>query len=127
MAGAYTLLNASFKCAAAITALRFVTPTAEETVKQADAAGQRAVGVAQHGATTDEATAGKAIPVMEEGTSWVVASGAITLNAMVSTTNVGKAKAAVSTEIPLGIARSAPAADNDLMLVELTPGLPALA
>lgn len=126
MAGADTVLNLPYKAAGAITKQRFVTLTASETVKQADAAGQRALGVFQVDVSADEATKGKGGAVGTLGIYWVEASAAIALGAQVATTNNGRAVTAATTNVPLGIAMKAATGAGQLIPVLMTPGLPAL-
>jgi hypothetical protein len=125
------ILQLGFQGTGAIARSRFVTLDGDpQKVKQADAAGQRAVGVANEPLSTADQAAGKsggrAIQVVMLGIVFVEASAAIALGALVATTSTGKAATAATTNVPLGIALTAAAADKDLMAVLLTPGLPAL-
>ncbi len=119
---AVTVLNEGFKSTGAISINRFVTQVGAETVKQSDAAGQRAIGVSNTAVSAAEATAGKAIKVATLGVAWVTASEAIAIGDLISTTTVGKAQVAAATEVVLGVARSAAAADGDLVQVFLGAG-----
>jgi hypothetical protein len=126
LAGEQPVLGLPYQCSGAITRYRFVTLNGDQVVKQADAAGQRALG--GNGGTdisATEATNGKTISVRVQGVVLITASAAITRGDRVSATAVGKAKTAIATEVPLGIALKAAAADGDLIPVLLAQGLPA--
>ena len=128
MAGAYTgILEASFQATTAITKMRFVKHSAEQTVAAITASTDRAVGVAGVDVSAAEFAAGKELKVQVLGVAWVEAGAAVTLGARVMPDTSGRAiAAATATNIPCGVAYSAAANAGDLMLVLLTPGMPPL-
>lgn len=126
MAGAQELLPLPYEANEALTKQRFVKLAGDEAVDMADTAGEVVIGVTRVSATADEATDGKVVAVDVLGNPWVEAGAAITRGAKVMTNAAGKAIAATATNVPVGIAMQAAAADGDLITVLLTPGLPAL-
>lgn len=92
----------------------FVVQAADGQVDPVGTAGARADGVLLTTATA----AGQAVTVAYDGRVNVKSSGTITKGAAVSSTNTGLAKAAASTEIILGYAEEAAAA-NDIITVRL--------
>lgn len=106
------LLTLSVKAIAALTALRFVSPTGAV----ATAAGN-AVGV-----TRSDAAVGELAPVDVLGTAQVTAGGAIAAGAAIEVGTGGKAVTASTGKV---VARAAPgetaAADGDVLEVILIP------
>jgi Uncharacterized conserved protein (DUF2190) len=116
--------NVPMQASAAVTRDRFVTQTGDQTCARTGVAGQRALGVAQLSIDAAEAALGKAVGVQVLGIAMVEASAAIARNDRVSSTNDGRAKVAVATEVPLGFALTAAAGAGELIAVFLTPGMP---
>ena len=127
MPGANTIQNVPFKSSgAAIRALRFVAQVGDETCKEADTLGMACCGVAQAAIANpnangqNEITQPKAIAVMQNGNSWVVAGAALaTRGVQITTDNQGRAVAAATTNIVLGTLLSTAGAAGDLVLVAL--------
>jgi hypothetical protein len=127
MPGQATIQNVSYKSSgAAIRNNRFVVQVAAETCKEADTAGMACDGVSQgfianpNANGVNEITLPKAIPVMDRGIAWVVAGAALaTIGVQIATDNQGRAVAAVSTNVVVGVLRSVSGAAGDLVLVDL--------
>jgi hypothetical protein len=120
MAGADTgVLELPYQASGAITRMRFVKLSGDQTVQQCDTLGEVALGVSKVSISADEATAGKGTAVQVLGVAWVEAGAAITRGADVSTTTAGKATPALTTHRALGRALKAAAADLDWIPVLL--------
>ncbi len=119
--GAHQILDKAFEANEALPQYRFVKlVTGEERdVDLCDTAGEGMIGVVQSEVTADDATNSRFVNIRMMGVSVVEASAAITKGDIVTTTNAGKAKTGVSTEIALGVALDDAGADTDLMAVLL--------
>lgn len=115
------VLDKSAKPGGALSQFTFVKFTDQETVNTAGA-GQRAIGVAQEEISADDATRGRVADIRVLGISYVVAGGAITAGALVTSNASGRAVTAAVGNIPAGVALQAAAADGDPIAVLLTPG-----
>src|SRR5574343_129724 len=106
------LLTLSVKAAAALTALRFVSPTG----------GVAAAGGNAYGVTRSDAATGDYVPVDVLGTTQVTAGAAIAAGAAIEVGTGGKAITPASGK---AVARAAPgasaAADGDVLEVILIP------
>lgn len=107
----------TFVSGEAITANHFVTLESDGFVDMADAAGERAIGVALAGATA----AGKAIPVALEGRVKVKAGGTIAAGAAVSAAADAEVITATTGHIVMGYAVDGAAA-GDVVTIELIQG-----
>jgi Uncharacterized conserved protein (DUF2190) len=123
-------LQLGFQTTTDLTRFRFVMLVSASTVKQADTAGARVIGVTYDAVTATERTrgnsGGKVALIIMEGIPLVEASAAISVGAQVATTNDGRAVTAATTNIPVGTALQASTAAGQWIAVRLTPGLPAL-
>lgn len=112
---------------ATTTRFRAVMQVTNESVKQADTAGARCVGICQEQVSTADATAGRVANVRMEGISRAIAGDTSpTRGTRVTTDNQGRLVAATTGNTPIGVVVSAPGtpAAGDWIDVELTPGLP---
>lgn len=119
MALANTVLNLPYQASGAVTKLRFVKVTGDQTIGPAAAVTDKCLGVVQVDVSAAEATQGKSVAVMVYGVSWVEAAAAITRGDNVGPSANGRAQTAVATQFPLGVALKAAAAAGDLIPVLL--------
>lgn len=106
----------------AVAQYRGVIQTDLETCAYPATAADMPLGVTQDECTAENVAEGRAISVMVTGSSFLEASAAIALNARVALTADGKAVTAATGNEVIGIARTAPNGDGELMVVELTIG-----
>jgi hypothetical protein len=123
MAGGDTgILELPYECSAAVTKMRFVKVTGDQTVGPCTVQGELALGVAKVDVTSLEATNGKGCTVQVLGVAWVEASVALARFAEVQVENDGRVlTAATATHRVVGIALKAAANAGDWIPVLLTP------
>lgn len=120
MAGANThILDLPYQCSAAVTKMRFVKLSGNQTVAPVAAITDKALGVISVDVSTPEAASGKGVAVVAEGVAWVEAAAAITQDAFVAPSANGRAQTAVSTQFVAGRALKAAANAGDLIPVLL--------
>jgi len=105
LAGSQTgVLELPYQASAAITKLRFVVLTGDQTVGPCSAITDKALGVARVDISTAEATAGKSVAVQVLGVAWMECAAAITRGNFVGPATDGRAQTAVSTQFVRGMA-----------------------
>ena len=120
MAGADTgVLELPYQATTAITKLRFVKISGDQTVAAVAAITDRALGVAKVDISAAEFAAGKGTAVQVLGVAWVEAAAAISLDALVAPSANGRAQTAVSTQFVAGRALKAAANAGDWIPVLL--------
>jgi hypothetical protein len=120
MAGAVThVLELSYQASAALTKMRFVKLSANQTVAPVAAITDKALGVIDTDVSAAEFPLGKSVAVACEGVAWVEAAAAITADAFVAPSANGRAQTAVTTQFVAGRALKAAAAAGDLIPVLL--------
>jgi ascorbate-specific PTS system EIIC-type component UlaA len=123
MAGGDTgILELPYECSAAITKLRYVKVTGDQTVGPATAQGELVLGVSKVDVSATEATQGKGCTVQVLGVAWVEASAAIVRFVEVTTAADGRAITAATTNRVAGIALKAAANAGDWIPVLLNGG-----
>jgi hypothetical protein len=121
MAGGQSgILELPYKASSAISKLRFVQLTGDETVGACTAVTDKALGVSKVDISAAEQLAGKALDVQVSGVAWVEAAAAITRGAYVGPSLNGRAQTAVATQFVRGIALKAAANAGDWIPVLLT-------
>jgi hypothetical protein len=124
MAGAVKdVLDLSYEASAALTKMRFVKLSGNQTVAPVAAVTDQALGVIDTDVSAAEATAGKGVAVQVLGVAWVEAAAAITQGAFVAPSANGRAQTAVSTQFGMGVALKAAANAGDLIPVLILPFL----
>jgi hypothetical protein len=120
VAGADTgVLELPYQATTAITKLRFVKISGDQTVAAVAAITDRALGVAKVDISAAEFAAGKGTAVQVLGVAWVEAAAAISLDALVAPSANGRAQTAVSTQFVAGRALKAAANAGDWIPVLL--------
>jgi hypothetical protein len=124
LAGADTgVLELPYQATTAITKLRFVKLSGDQTVAAVAAVTDQAIGVAKVDISAAEFAAGKGTAVQVLGVAWVEAAAAITRGNFVAPSANGRAQTAVSTQFGMGIALKAAANAGDWIPVLLLPYL----
>jgi Uncharacterized conserved protein (DUF2190) len=108
-----------FQPTAAVAQYRVVRQTANQQCALPSAATQVPLGVTQEECTADNVTDGRVINVRMDGSSFLECAEAISIGARVGFDTNGKGVVIAATEQPLGIARTAAAADGDLIVVQI--------
>jgi hypothetical protein len=119
------VLDKGFLATTTVAAFRAVTLTANDAVKQADAAAQFAVGIAQEVVTAAGDVNERIIDVRIMGISRAVngTAGALARMTRCAVDNVGRVVAATTTQAVLGVTLTAAAAQGDHVDFLLTPGV----
>lgn len=120
--GPNSILDKGARFTTACEEYRFVTLTDTMTVKRADAAGQRAIGVNQYPVDAEMAAANAHGDVRILGISFVEVSEAIAQDDWVTTTNDGRAAVADAGQEILGRCLVGVDTAGDITAVLLTPG-----
>lgn len=113
------ILELSYQASGAVSRMRFVVITGDQTVVRASSAGGAVLGVADVDISTDEATAGKGCAVMVHGVAFVESGAAVARNDLVSTDNVGRAVTSAAGDIVVGRALKAASAAGEWIPVLL--------
>lgn len=125
MSGPNSVLDKGFLATTQIRQYRAVKLDTSEVqaVQVVDTAGERAVGVIQDQALTDDRDVGeRVVNVRMLGITWCVASAAIAAGVQVAVTANGRIATATSGDIPIGVTTNAADAEGDHVEVLLTPG-----
>jgi hypothetical protein len=122
LAGAQTgILELPYQATTAITKLRFVKLSGDQTVAAVAAVTDQALGVAKVDISAAEFASGKATAVQVAGVAWVEAAAAITRGVFVAPSANGRAQTCVATQFAMGIALKAAANAGDWIPVLLLP------
>ncbi len=128
MPGPTAVVPKSFQVTTAVRQFRWVTQVANETAKEADAVGQRAIGICQEEVSADDATNGRVAAVWLAGSiSRAIAGDATPVKgARVTTDAQGRTIIAATGNVVLGIVVSAPTtpAAGDHIDVQIAAALP---
>jgi hypothetical protein len=119
------VLDKGFLATTTVAAFRAVTLTANDAVKQADAAAQFAIGVAQEVVTAAGDVNERIIDVRILGITRAVngVAGALARMAKCAVDNQGRVVVATTGQAVLGVALTAGAAQGDHVDLLLTPGV----
>ena len=131
MPGANThLLNHTYFAGGVIRRHRFCRQTGAELAVEITASTQRSKGVSLDAVVAADIAGSrtKTVTLVEDGTAWVEAGAAVAIGDRIMSDTQGRAVlAATATNIPAGVAESATVTGaGELVLVRLTPGMPAL-
>ena len=101
------VLELPYQASAAVTRMRFVVVTGDQTCAQASVAGSRVLGVARLSVSTAEAAKGKGPAVQVLGVAYVESGAAVARNAEVATDDEGRAVPGATGDRVAGIALKA--------------------